>query len=124
VGDSGLRGRAGTPAGRAPAQTLAAARRRRDVALVLVRGGGGRAAARRHGPEGWEAEARERFLAGYTAEVDPAVLPAGASSIQNLLAIFELERAIYELRYELNQSARLGAIPVTCIHAAVGAAPA
>jgi maltokinase len=66
-------------------------------------------------PEGWEAEARERFLEGYTAEVDPAVLPAGASSIHNLLAIFELERAIYELRYELNNRPDWVPIPVTCI---------
>ncbi len=66
-------------------------------------------------PEGWEAEARERFLEGYTADVDPAVLPAGASSIHNLLAIFELERAIYELRYELNNRPDWVPIPVTCI---------
>lgn len=66
-------------------------------------------------PEGWEAEARERFLEGYTTEVDPAVLPAGASSIHNLLAIFELERAIYELRYELNNRPDWVPIPVTCI---------
>jgi maltokinase len=66
-------------------------------------------------PGGWEAEARERFLEGYTAEVDPAVLPAGASSIHNLLAIFELERAIYELRYELNNRPDWVPIPVTCI---------
>ena len=66
-------------------------------------------------PAGWEAEARERFLEGYTAEVDPAVLPAGASSIHNLLTIFELERAIYELRYELNNRPDWVPIPVTCI---------
>ena len=75
-------------------------------------------------PEGWEAEARERFLAGYTAEVDPAVLPAGASSIQNLLAIFELERAIYELRYELNNRPDWVPIPVTCITRLLEQAPA
>ena len=66
-------------------------------------------------PPDWEAEARERFLEGYTAEVDPAVLPAGASAIQNLVAIFELERAIYELRYELNNRPGWVPIPVTCL---------
>jgi trehalose synthase-fused probable maltokinase len=66
-------------------------------------------------PAGWEAEARERFLEGYMAEVDPAVLPAGASSMHNLLTIFELERAIYELRYELNNRPDWVPIPVTCI---------
>ena len=75
-------------------------------------------------PEGWEAEARERFLEGYTAEVDPAVLPAGTSSIHNLLAIFELERAIYELRYELNNRPDWVPIPVTCITRLLEQAPA
>jgi maltokinase len=53
-------------------------------------------------PERWDDEARERFLEGYLADVDPAVLPVGGAAVANLLAIFELERAIYELRYELN----------------------
>jgi len=72
----------------------------------------------------WEAEARERFLEGYTTEVDPAVLPAGASSMQNLLTIFELERAIYELRYELNNRPEWVPIPVTCITRLLEQAPA
>ena len=49
------------------------------------------------------------------ADVDPAVLPAGAASIRKLLSIFELERAIYELRYELNSRPDWVGIPVACI---------
>jgi trehalose synthase-fused probable maltokinase len=69
----------------------------------------------RTAPELWEEEARELFLAGYMAEVDQALLPAGASATAKLLAIFELERAIYELRYELGNRPDWVGIPVACI---------
>jgi trehalose synthase-fused probable maltokinase len=75
-------------------------------------------------PEGWEQEARERFLDGYMSEIDHAILPAGASAVSKLLAIFELERAIYELRYELNNRPDWVAIPVACITRLLGAMPA
>jgi len=79
---------------------------------------------RRPAPEGWEAQARERFLDGYMAEVDHAILPAGANAIAKLLAIFELERAIYELRYELNNRPDWVGIPVACITRLLAAMPA
>ncbi len=66
-------------------------------------------------PEDWEREARERFLEGYMAAVDPAILPVGQPAIDKLLAIFELERAMYELRYELDSRPDWVAIPVACI---------
>jgi maltokinase len=66
-------------------------------------------------PAEWQDDARARFLAGYMAEVDPAILPGGAAAIAKLLAIFELERAIYELRYELNNRPDWVGIPVSCI---------
>jgi trehalose synthase-fused probable maltokinase len=75
-------------------------------------------------PEGWEQAARERFLDGYMAAVDQAILPAGASAIQKVLAIFELERALYELSYELNNRPDWVAIPVACISRLLGLAPA
>jgi trehalose synthase-fused probable maltokinase len=71
-------------------------------------------------PEGWEQEARERFLEGYMAAVDPAVLPAGESAVQKLLTIFELERAMYELSYELNNRPDWVGIPVACISRLLG----
>jgi maltokinase len=52
-------------------------------------------------PEGFEQRARETFLEHYFARIDPALLPAGESGVANLLSIFELEKAIYELQYEL-----------------------
>jgi trehalose synthase-fused probable maltokinase len=66
-------------------------------------------------PPGWEEGARERFLGGYMREVDHGVLPAGEAAIAKLLAIFELERAIYELRYELDNRPDWVGIPVACI---------
>jgi maltokinase len=66
-------------------------------------------------PDGFEEQARARFLEAYFAEVDPALLPAGESAIENMLAIFELEKAIYELRYEMNNRPDWVSIPVAGI---------
>jgi maltokinase len=66
-------------------------------------------------PEGLEPEARARFLEHYLAAVDSALLPGGEAAINNLLAIYELEKAIYELRYELNNRPDWVAIPVAGI---------
>ena len=66
-------------------------------------------------PEGFEQRARERFLECYLHELDPTLLPAGEAATANLLSIFELEKAIYELRYELNNRPDWVAIPVAGI---------
>lgn len=66
-------------------------------------------------PEGWEARARERFLTGYYGAVDGSLLPPGQQAIEQLLAVFELEKAVYELRYELNNRPDWVAIPVAGI---------
>ena len=52
--------------------------------------------------------ARERFLEGYHGSVDASLLPPGQQATEQLLAVFELEKAVYELRYELNNAARTG----------------
>jgi len=62
-------------------------------------------------PEGWERDAREAFLDGYRSTVDPRLVPSG-SSFDRLLAVFELEKAVYELRYELNNRPDWVRIPV------------
>jgi trehalose synthase-fused probable maltokinase len=49
-------------------------------------------------PEEFEQRARERFLTAYFERIDSSLLPAGEAAISNLLAIFELEKALYELR--------------------------
>jgi maltokinase len=69
----------------------------------------------RAAPEGWEDRAREAFLDGYHAAVDTALLPPGHDATAKLLAVFELEKAVYELRYELNNRPDWVGIPVAGI---------
>jgi maltokinase len=69
----------------------------------------------RPAPEGWEDGAREIFLEAYYGRVDPALLPPGQDATEKLLAVFELEKAIYELRYELNNRPDWVSIPVAGI---------
>jgi maltokinase len=66
-------------------------------------------------PADWEDRAREEFLAGYRDRVEASLLPPGAHATSQLLAVFELEKAIYELRYELNNRPDWVAIPVAGI---------
>ncbi len=106
-----------------PARTLVERRRKRsalrDVAgmlrsftyaassVELLRGA--------HVPDDWEERARWRFLDSYLAAVDPTLLPAGDAQIERLLAVFELEKAVYELRYELDNRPDWVGIPVAGI---------
>jgi maltokinase len=69
----------------------------------------------RRAPEWFEEQARERFLERYFATIDHTLLPGGEASIANMLAIFELEKAIYELRYELDNRPDWVRIPVAGI---------
>jgi trehalose synthase-fused probable maltokinase len=66
-------------------------------------------------PEDFEQRARERFLGRYLERVDHTLLPAGEAQVMNLLSIYELEKAIYELEYELNNRPDWVAIPVAGI---------
>jgi maltokinase len=66
-------------------------------------------------PANFEPRARLSFLEAYFADVDPTLLPLGEAAIQNMLAIFELEKAIYELRYELDNRPDWVSIPVAGI---------
>ena len=65
-------------------------------------------------PEDWQARAREQFLAGYRATVEQSLVPTG-SGMDRLLLVFELEKAVYELRYELNNRPDWVKIPVAGI---------
>ena len=69
----------------------------------------------RPAPEDWEDRAREAFLEGYFSTVDASLLPPGQQVTTQLLAVFELEKAVYELRYELNNRPDWVAIPVAGI---------
>jgi maltokinase len=66
-------------------------------------------------PADFEQRAREAFLTFYFASVDATLMPAGEAAIANLLSIYELEKAIYELRYELDNRPDWTAIPVAGI---------
>jgi trehalose synthase-fused probable maltokinase len=66
-------------------------------------------------PPGWEERARDEFLEGYLGHVDARLLPPGREAIDRLISIFELEKAVYELRYELNNRPEWVRIPVAGI---------
>jgi maltokinase len=66
-------------------------------------------------PDGWEDRARAAFLDGYFDRVESSLLPPGEAPTRQLLAVFELEKAVYELRYELNNRPDWVAIPVAGI---------
>jgi maltokinase len=69
----------------------------------------------RDAPPEFEERARRNFLEHYFSNIDPALMPLGESAVQNLLSIFELEKAIYELQYELDNRPDWLPIPVTGI---------
>ena len=92
----------------------------RDVAGMLrsfaYAASGSAAAARGERPGGLGAARRASGSSRATWRRSiRAMLPAGESAVQKLLAIFELERAMYELRYELNNRPDWVGIPVACI---------
>jgi maltokinase len=105
-----------------PARPIVDRRRKRsplrDVAGMLRSFAYAASAARiDHGvdpPDGWEDRARDAFLLGYLAEADSSLIPSG-SSFERLLAVFELEKAVYELRYELDNRPSWVPIPVAGI---------
>jgi maltokinase len=76
----------------------------------------------RPAPDGFEQRMREEFLDAYLAEVDHSLLPGGRAAIMNMLSIFELEKAVYELQYELNNRPDWVSIPVAGIRRLLEAA--
>ena len=101
-----------------PARTLPERRRKRSPlrdAAGMLRSFAYVASASDTLPVDWEERARASFLEGYYEAVDDVLLPAGRSAIDKLLAIHELEKAVYELRYELNNRPDWVGIPVSAI---------
>ena len=66
-------------------------------------------------PEGWEERCRSEFIDGYLDTADPALLPQSREQVERLLTVFELEKAVYELRYELHNRPNWVAIPAAGI---------
>jgi trehalose synthase-fused probable maltokinase len=106
-----------------PARTLVERRRKRsplrDVAGMLRSFAYAASASELlHGagaPAGWEHEVRRAYLDGYLHETDTSLLPPGRAAVERLLAVFELEKAVYELRYELDNRPDWVKIPVAGI---------
>ena len=66
-------------------------------------------------PANWERDARAAFLNGYTDAIDDALLPPEGAPREALLAACELEKALYELRYEQDNRPDWVHVPVTGI---------
>jgi maltokinase len=88
----------------------------RDVAGMLRSFSYARGAALlQHGvpvSEEWESLARSAFLEGYFSTADPGLLPPDPEAARRLLSVFELEKLLYELRYELDHRPTWIPIPV------------
>jgi maltokinase len=108
----------------APDLSIAERRRKRsplrDVASMLRSFAYAAAASELTGgpapPPGWEEQARQNFLAGYFSVAETGgFVPGGAAGAEQLLQIFELEKAVIELRHELDVRPEWVPIPVAAI---------
>ncbi len=66
-------------------------------------------------PDGWEDAMRRAFLYGYRETVAESLLPPGQAAVERLLTVFEMEKMVYELRYELDHRPDWVGIPVAGI---------
>ncbi|MGJ7491735.1 maltose alpha-D-glucosyltransferase [Variovorax sp. ZT4R33] len=71
----------------------------------------------------WEAETRAAFLDAYMARMTQGGAAQTAESATRLLALFEFEKAMYELRYELDNRLDWVQVPLQGILALVDAHP-
>jgi len=74
----------------------------------------------------WLASVREAFLEGYLAETWEAgasFLPRAREALETVLRAFELDKAIYELNYEINNRPTWLRIPLEGLRRAVAPAP-
>ena len=64
----------------------------------------------------WQEAVSEDFVAAYLQNEElRSILPASAEDIRRLLNVYKLEKAIYELKYELNTRPRWARIPLAGI---------
>jgi maltokinase len=63
-------------------------------------------------PQGWVDACRSAFLDGYLAAADERLLPPSRAGFDRLLSLFELEKLVYELRYEARNRPDWASIPI------------
>src|SRR5262245_22323561 len=63
-------------------------------------------------PEGWVEACRSALIEGYLESADELLAPPSRSSFDRLLALFELGKLVYELRYEARNRPAWPAFPV------------
>ena len=63
-------------------------------------------------PPGWVEACRTAFVDGYLASADERLLPSSRGGFDRLLALYELEKLVYELRYETRNRPDWAAIPI------------
>jgi maltokinase len=63
-------------------------------------------------PPGWVDVCREAFLDGYLASADERLLPSSRTGFDRLLGLYELEKLVYELRYETRNRPEWATIPI------------
>jgi trehalose synthase-fused probable maltokinase len=66
-------------------------------------------------PVGWLDACRTGFVDGYLSAADERLLPPSRSGFDRLLALFELEKLVYELRYEARNRPEWASIPLVAL---------
>jgi maltose alpha-D-glucosyltransferase/alpha-amylase len=73
--------------------------------------------------DAWENEVRHAFLGAYREATKGSGLYASFEDVQGLLRLFELEKVLYELRYEINNRPAWVHVPLAGVLGMLGGAP-
>jgi len=72
---------------------------------------------------GWARETRKRFLSAYDESIRNSGLYGAFEEVQGLIELFELEKALYELRYEIGNRPGWINVPLQGVQALCGLSP-
>lgn len=70
--------------------------------------------------DAWEADVRRAFLAAYAEATKGSGLYSSFADVAGLLRLFELEKVLYELRYEINNRPNWMHVPVSGLAGILG----